>query len=659
MMKIERNGTVNKSILYWKWDSDVLDPKIMAEKVRDLVSRTEIGNIFIGMEWIHEDFQGPGISAAFAQAIRLLHEAGRKVMIECCVRGEGEPFYRENPDEPSYLVTVYEGQADANGVIRVPHEPVWHYWRKTGENGEHRVFHVWRIEKNGAQGYSHGEKLQGFSSHAVKTEDGFEVEITVPGAREGDILAAAVGFPQPIPDLAHPQLIPYFRRMARHAAGLGADGVFSDEWGFDVILKIVQPNPYDDRQLNLRHIPYSKYMEAQYQARYGEDLGEAMLDLYYAGSDRRRELVDRYMRLLREICTQNEEQMYTVVKQELGPDAFWGVHPTWWGSVDKQNFEFFKNGFYWWDAKRDYAQTDEAVAYAIRTALAHRFQSPIWYNMWYSMGTRDIRTYYTESWNNLRCGGRTHYLGYECPNEAVVLDLRPKGLLESIEKMDKRIRLFDGVDSQPDCRVLLFFGFEAVSNWADIGLEIPWKPENPRLMKVLQTADQMFREVLCDLVPSYSVENGSLYINGDGKAQYGNQVYDAVIALYPNGMTEQANRFLRSLDPEKLILCGTEDWKDLGAAVFPDVPPVGNLVAMTDCMNVPRNRWENGCKLQNGSAIFTGDGKLPVGNRLDVHVRLNGKTVDFTGEDALWIRADGSGAIFPAGKLTVDGKTVE
>ncbi len=650
---------MNKSILYWKWDSDVLDPKIMAEKVRDLVSRTEIGNIFIGMEWIQEDFQGPRISAAFAQAIRLLHEAGRKVMIECCVRGEGEPFYRENPDEPSYLATVYEGQADANGVIRVPHEQVWHYWRKTGDHGEHRVFRVWRVEKNGSQGYSHGEELGEFSSRAVKTEDGFEVEIAVPGAREGDTLAAAVGFPQPIPDLAHPKLIPYFRRMARHAAELGADGVFSDEWGFDVILKIVQPNPYDDRQLNLRHIPYSKYMEARYQERYGEDLGRAMLDLFYAGSDRRRELVDRYLRLLREICTQNEEEMYAVVKQELGTDAFWGVHPTWWGSVDKQNFEFFKNGFYWWDAKRDYAQTDEAVAYAIRTALAHRFQSPIWYNMWYSMGTRDIRTYYTESWNNLRYGGRTHYLGYECPNEAVVLDLRPKGLLESIEKMDKRIRLFDGVDSQPDCRVLLLFGFEAVSNWADIGLEIPWKPENPRLMKVLQTADQMFREVLCDLVPSYSVENGSLYINGNGKVQYGNQEYDAVIALYPNGMTEQANRFLRGLDPEKLILCGTENWKELGAAVFPDVPPVGNLVAMLDCMNVPRNRWENGCKLQDGSAIFTGDGKLPVGNRLEVHVHLNGKTVDFTGEDALWIRADGSHGIFPAGKLTVDGKTVE
>lgn len=106
--------------------------------------------------------------------------------------------------------------------------------------------------------------------------------------------------------------------------------------------------------------------------------------------------------------------------------------------------------------------------------------------------------------------------------------------------MDKRIRLFDEVNCQPDCRLLVLFGFEAVSNWADIGLEIPWKPENPRLMKVLQTSDELFRDCLCDLVPSYAVENGSLFVGDDGKAQYGNQAYDAVIALYPNGMTPEA-----------------------------------------------------------------------------------------------------------------------
>lgn len=652
---------MNRSIIYWKWDSDVLEPTVLEEKVRDLTARTEIGNIFIGMEWIREDFQGERISNAFRRCIHLLHEAGRKVMIECCIRGEGTSFRAENPDGTAYLVSVYDGPANGAGSIRISHEPVYHYWRVSGEHGEHHVFAAYRVKKNGSGECVCMEKLERFVSRAIPGETGFEIEISSPDIREGETLAAIVGFPQPIPDLAHPQLIPYFRKMVRHAHDLNADGVFSDEWGYDMILKIEQPNPYDDNHLFVRHISYSKYMEALYRNQYGESLLGTIPELFYVGSSRRRELVDRYLRLLRQICTQNEEDMYRVVKEELGTDAFWGIHPTWWGSMDKQNFEFFKNGFYWWDARRDYAQTDEMVSPSIRTALAHRFHSPVWYNMWYSMGTRDIRTYYPESWNNLRYGGRTHYLGYECPNEAVVLELRPKGLLESIEQMDRRIRLFDDVACQPDCRLLVLFGYEAVSNWADIGLECPWTPINPRLMKVLQTSHELFRDCLCDLIPSYAVENGSLSVDSGGKARYGTQTYDAVIALYPERMTRQAEQFLRALDAAKLILCGTKGWKDLaarGAAVFDDIPPAGNLLAMTDFLGVPRNRTENGCLLQDGSIIFTGDGKLPTGNPLNIDTDFGGNRILFHGEDALWISADRTYAIFPEGELTVDGLPV-
>lgn len=653
---------MNRSILYWKWDNDILDPAVMEQKVRDLTSRTEIGNIFIGMEWIREGFCGEAISRAFRQCIELLHCAGRKAMIECCIRGEGREFYAEYPDDPAWLVSVYEGQADENSAIRIAHEPVWHYWRKSGEHGEHRVFAVYRMEKTGPQAYRRLEKLNSFSSRVIPDGDGCKVEITAPELKPGETLAAVVGFPQPIPDLAHPQLMTYFRKMAAHAAALGADGVFSDEWGYDVILKIVEPNPYDDNTLNLRHLSYSRHMEEQYAEQYGESLLDAMPDLFYAGSERRRELVDRYLRLLRGICTQNEQQMYQIVKQELGPDAFWGVHPTWWGSVDKQNFEFFKNGFYWWDAQRDIAQTDELVSYSIRTALAHRFQSPLWYNMWYSMGTRDIRTYYLETWNNLRFGGRTHYLGYECPNEAVVLDLRPKGLLESIEQMDSRIWLFDGVVCQPDCRLLVLFGFEAVSNWADIGMEIPWVPENPRLRDVLRTADDLFAECLCDLVPSYAADNGSLYIGSDGRARYGSQSYDAVLVLYPQHLSDKAEQLLQALEPEKLILCAAEGRQELaarGALVFPDIPPVSNLAAMAAALGVPANRTENGCVMQDGSMVFTCTAKHPAGNRLDVDTTLAGKKIVFHGEDTVWISADAARAIYPNGQLTVNSRTVE
>ncbi|MDE5897644.1 MAG: hypothetical protein K2H43_07505, partial [Clostridia bacterium] len=358
------------------------------------------------------------------------------------------------------------------------------------------------------------------------------------------------------------------------------------------------------------------------------------------------------------------------VKEIMGQDAFWGVHPTWWGSVDSLNFEFFKNGFYWWDAKRDYAQTDEMVLYAIRTALAHRFDSPVWYNMWYSMGTRDINTYYWETWRNLRLGGRTHYLGYECPNEAVVLELKPQGMLESIEEMDARVRMYDGVASQPDCRLLVLFGYEAVSNWAEIGMEIPWKPQNPRLDYVLNTANAVFQNVLCDLVPSYAAENGSLYVNGRGKAQYGTQEYDGVIVLYAGRMAEEAKNFLLRLDPKKLAMCSDETddgtvailkkLQAAGARVYSQMPTaeeLSNLALRT--FGVKANRFgDEGTVMQDGSVIFTSKGTLPSGNTLKVSFEYNGDNYEFDGQDALWIDKNGSRAIYPAGELKKNGKAI-
>lgn len=660
---------MNRSIMYWKWDNDVLDLSVLDKKTDDLLSRTQIGNIFIGTQWIVDRFHGEKLGAAFRRVIERLHAAGRKAMIECCIRNEGEPFYRQYPGEPSYLLSFYECEADEHGAgsFRIPHEPVWHYWRHTGDGGEHKLFACYRLKKTGAFSYSSAVRCDGIAaSRAVKAGEGYEIEISFTGAEKGESVAVCVGFPQPIVDLAHPKLLPYFRTMAEHAKELGADGVFSDEWGYDMILKIVKPNPYDDTELNLRHISWSEHFESKCLEYTKRQLFDRLLDLFYTKdgeAERSKEAVDDYLRTLRLLCTENEEGMYETVKEVLGKDAFWGVHPTWWGSVDSLNFEFYKNGFYWWDAKRDYAQTDETILYCIRTALAHRFSSPVWYNMWYSMGTRDINTYYTETWRNLRYGGRTHYLGYECPNEAVVLELKPEGMLESIEEMDARVRLFDGAGAvQPDCRLLLLFGYEAVSNWADIGMTMPWKPQNPRLDAVLNTANAVFSEVLCDLVPSYAAENASLFVNGRGRAQYGTQEYDAVVVLYPDGMAKAAEDFVRALPKDRLVLCGggalQEELCAAGAAGREDIPSAAEIVSLAKGMGVPANRREGGVLLQDGSILFTAEGKKHIKNPLSLDFVWQGKRMCFEGFDALWLSQDGTRAVYPEGTLTADGKTL-
>ncbi len=666
---------MNRSVMYWKWDNDVLDPEIMKKKADDFMSRTNIGTVFLGTQWIEDHFHGEKIGLAFRTAIDKLHAGGRKAIIECCIRNEGEPFYKQYQGEPSYLASFYEGVADKDGKgsFTVPAETVWHYWRKRGDDGEHKMILAYRLKKTGEFTFSEAIRCdENVVTKAVKNGDGYDIEVSFSGAQEGETVAVCIGFPQPLVDLAHPMLIPYFRNMAKHAKELGADGVFSDEWGYDMILKIVKPNPYDDNELNLRHVSYSEHFEKRHREFTGKPLKENLLYFFYGEKQTRSAVINDYLKSLRLLCTENEELMYDSVKEIMGEEAFWGVHPTWWGSVDSLNFEFFKNGFYWWDAKRDYAQTDEMILYAIRTALAHRFHSPVWYNMWYSMGTRDINTYYWETWRNLRFGGRTHYLGYECPNEAVVLELKPQGMLESIEEMDKRIRMFDGVVSQPDCKLLVLFGYEAVSNWADIGMEMPWKPQNPRLDYVLNTTNEIFQNILCDLVPSYATENGTLQVGSNGKAQYGTQEYDGVIVLYPNGISQKAKDFLMRLDPKKLVLCSdvndTETQNLLknlsaaGAKVFTERKTSAELVALVENeFGVPANRFgDEGTVMQDKSVIFTSSkGELPTGNKLSLMFEYRGNCYEFEGEDALWISADGERAIYPAGQLKRNGKAVD
>lgn len=76
-------------------------------------------------------------------------------------------------------------------------------------------------------------------------------------------------------------------------------------------------------------------------------------------------------------------------------------------------------------------------------------------------------------------------------------------------------------------------------------------------------------------------------------------------------------------------------------------------------MGVPANRFANGTVCQSGALIFTSEGKLPAHNPLSLDFEWRGKRVVFEGEDALWLSEGLDKAIFPAGKLTVDGKNLK
>ncbi len=680
---------MNQSIIYWKWDDRSMNENLI-EKLADLTRRFGADAICVADHWVEKPFANVVLQEHFRKCADYLHKKGKRLYVEACVRKEGAGFFKQYPEDRAWLAHMVEVQLDENGhaSVELDIEPVHHFWRISGENGPEVVLGAWAFEKSSDAEYV-PESCQMIKDRA---RINITLQETAEGRPENTLLIQAgmesagktalviVGTLQAIPDLASPHLMDYYRGMLKAAKAAHVDGVFSDEWGYDVILK-VQEDRLDEHNNNLfiRHLSVSDAMAGHYREIYGgRDMYQDMLCLYYAPAGQEEKsiaAINRYNENLRQIMADNDREMLKAVKEILGPDAFYGVHPTWWGSVSALNFEVFKNGFYWWDAVRDIAQTDETVLMPIRTALAHKWGSSIWYNMWYSMGTLDIKTYFKETWNNVRFSGRTHYLGYECPNEPMVLQLYQPDLLEELEKMDSRVRLLDDHQiSQPDSRVLMLFGMEALTNWRLYNNPHPgWTPQNKNMEIVFRTAAKLYDELLFDLVPTTEIVNGSLKIE-NGKAVYGNQTYDTVVLLMPESMDPRCFGFLQKLSPDQLLVYGT-------ATRYNN----GTLLSESDCQIIERatrdcsipepevlageilatgarpNRWENGCLFQDGSAIFTGSGELNSKNPLQVDCRLHGRHVEFTGEDFLFIRLE-DGALQVCtpkpGILKIDGKEI-
>ena len=81
------------------------------------------------------------------------------------------------------------------------------------------------------------------------------------------------------------------------------------------------------------------------------------------------------------------------------------THPTWFPNPSTRE-EVFKNGLHWWSCRRDLAQTDEATPFCARTALAKKWHSPLWVNMYYE---RTLEPYREDLWRHALGGGRINF----------------------------------------------------------------------------------------------------------------------------------------------------------------------------------------------------------------------------------------------------------
>ncbi|OGP58983.1 MAG: hypothetical protein A2V67_19960 [Deltaproteobacteria bacterium RBG_13_61_14] len=669
-------------ILSWKWGPDALSGSGHREKMEDILRRS-------GFDLIQIDPAGTGktlfddeLRRRLAEVIELAHHRSRGVMLNLDPRPAAADFFQENPREMLGLIEIRRFPLGADGRASWESTPF-----ELGEPGglsfpfDHHETRVYAFDTDAA-----GRPVAGtlcdltaeFATLSPEREPRIRVDVRVPSdhARRSLVVAAASLFR--CPDLFGASFRDFFSKLLDACRSLKLDGISLEEWGFPA-----HPRPEQADRLHW----YSQHLTQAYQERTGRDL---VHDLIFqpappAGSESLEvEVPNRYLELIRQVHAGLEEWFYDKGKELWGPRTFIGGHPTGSAVTARHHvMEVWRNGLDWWQAKRDFAQSSEQTLLALRTALAHKWGGTVFYHLWSSLGERRIESYFRETWQNARYGGRLVALGYECPDpQGVVLELRCEGGLEQVSAVLERIQFLNYFQrAQPDCPVLVLMGYPAVSHpltavMRDGVRDLYCGPmaESYRLAQELWEAG-----ILCDLVPSYEVEGGSLGLDREGRPRYGVQTYRAVIVAFPEFSRETTWHFLENCLERgvKLMVVGraTRDFygrevkerfgKIIDRADFfsPDDPGPEDVIEMLKSFGIQPNPVRNGCRLLDGSVLVANPGEEGPGSPLGVDLMADGHRVEARCEDLFGIKLSGAGEVerlcgCMLAEVKVDGKEV-
>ncbi len=527
----------------------------------------------------------PGVHDQIKAAAAYARSKDMAMVMDLDVRLARQKFRDAYPDEQQEMVRLREIALNEAGTVSLSIEGV--------KLGDHYTFLAPNYDSLSGRllrvySYTLGQDVAGTPGLPIDVQDisgrckvdqadGGTIRISIPctakdNGRKACVMAAFALF---TPDVFAPHLPEFERSVLKQYGDTQLAGACKDEWGF--------PGRFDPSTSDLW---YSESMAKVYATRRpGHDLARDLLLMFKGEKDRETEraaAINHYMEMYWRQNAKVEQHYYDAVKEVFGKDAVVATHPTWFPFPGKN--EIFKNGLDWWAVKRDLAQTDETTPYCVRTALAKKCHSPLWYNMFYHSNGD---AYETELWQSVLGGGRLDYHQlFPFPNWVNDPEWT-KGLLKrSLMQAEARIQLLNCISTEPiDCPVAVIFGHAAALNWtepgfADVGLGI---------------TDKLWEAgFYADLIPSSELAGGALKIGEDGSIQYGPQRYAAAVLYHPEyEQRATADFFVKAAagGRTKLFLAGT--WsKDFEGAPFDGVAALPATMKSVDANGAVRGVTE-------------------------------------------------------------------
>jgi len=496
--------------------------------------------------------------------------------------------------------------------------------------------------------------------------------VSLPAAGGNKRLQACVmaSFTHLYPDVFAPHLQEFTREIIRGYSDVPMAGGMRDEWGFP-------PSMPAGRMASGKHFWYSKHYASAYAKKTGgrELLADCLLmQAGIKGQQKERQMaINSYMELNLQRNSFLEDDFYKAIKEAFGADAAVVTHPTWYPYPDR--LEYKKNGLDWWTATRDWAQTDELTPFAVRTSLAKKWGSPVWYNQYYSTRASD---YGQELWSSVLGGGRINYHPLYPRNDLKNSDKYLALLRGSLMQGESRVSLLNFISESPlDCPVAVVFGHPAAMNWAGPYFEDPG----------MDLVDSLWGAgIPTDLIPTSEIENGSLGIGEDGWIRYGKQRYAAVVLYNPEFEKPSVVDFFDRAAGKKTQLFRMGDWtRDFdgnafdGAAALPRemtavrdiqsvLPKVLDVLKKQKIeLQTPATRILKGfghvssappaqgfCRLTDGTLIQVAGTHQPSGDPINVRFKIGKYEVAFTAVGIAAVRLDEEGRVeaLAAGGLT-------
>ncbi|MEE9462348.1 MAG: hypothetical protein V3V53_10985 [Bacteroidales bacterium] len=483
------------------------------------------------------------------RAAEYAREKGIRMTVDLDIRLARRAFEAKYPDQLQEMLILHEVPFSVNDHVETvvySQDLVDHY---TGNTTNYiplsgsllRVYAYYRTDEG-----IDPNSLSEITRHCTvlsASRDSVRVSIPANHVSNQTYACAMVSFRHLAADVFAPSFISFQREIIVRYADLPLAGISKDEWGFPPCFKST-----------INEFWYSKHRANAYAKRTGgRDLLEDCLLMYLGveGRERERRMAInhfRHMSLMRNGAIEND--FYLTAKKVFGPDALVLVHPTWYPYPDFR--EYKKNGLDWWIATRDWAQTDELTPFAVRTSLAKKWGSPVWYNMYYADNLAD---YERSVWTHALAGGRINYHSLY-PDRGKYADRDLELLKGDLMRAESRVRLLNYISKTPlDCPVAVIFGHACTMNWAgpaydDVGMEL---------------VDSLWRLGFpADLIPSSEIRSKQLHIDENGGISYGQQKYAAVVLYHPEfEEPPTAEFFTRAADgPTRLFRIGnwTQDF---------------------------------------------------------------------------------------------------